>query len=329
MSENTKGTTISIIIPVLNEEENIPVLHRELREVMDGFARPYELIFVDDGSKDGSFDILKELARKHRRTRLIRFRRRFGQTAALVAGIDHAKGEVIITMDGDLQNDPRDIPALITKLEEGYDLVSGWRIKRKDPFFARRLPSMFANRIISKLTGVHLHDYGCTLKAYRASVLKSVKLYGEMHRFIPALASWLGIEVAEIQVNHRSRIHGKSNYDISRVVRVVLDLINVKFLLTYSTRPIQVFGFFGVLGFLGATVGLVIVAVLRLHGVDITGNPLFLISIMLFLMGMQFITMGLLGEISIRTYHEAQNKRIYVVREIIDGSNGGDPGAEH
>jgi len=308
---------LTVIIPVLNEEASIPELHAELHRVMTGIGRPFELLFIDDGSTDESFALLRDLARRCPVTRVIRFRRRFGQTAALSAGIDHARGETIITIDADLQNDPADIPALLAKLDEGYDIVSGWRIRRKDPFLSRRVPSMLANRLISKLSGIRLHDYGCTLKVYRAAVLKSVRLYGEMHRFIPALASWLGVEVAEVPVNHRPRIHGKSKYDISRVIRVVLDLINVKFLLTYSTRPIQVFGFFGVIAFGLAVAGLVTVAILRLSGVDITGNPLFLISIMLLLMGMQFVTMGLLGEISIRTYHETQNKRIYVIREAV------------
>lgn len=312
---------ISVIIPVLNEEANIPALHAELHDVMARMGRPYEILFIDDGSTDGSFALLKALAEGHPATRVIRFRRRFGQTAALSAGIDHARGEIIITMDADLQNDPADIPALLRKLDEGFDIVSGWRVRRKDPFLTRRLPSMLANRLISKLSGIRLHDYGCTLKAYKAGVLKSVRLYGEMHRFIPALASWLGVEVAEVQVNHRPRIHGTSKYDLSRVIRVILDLINVKFLLTYSTRPIQVFGFFGVGAFGLAMAGLIITAVLRFHGVDVTGNPLFLISVMLLLMAMQFVTMGLLGEITIRTYHETQNKRIYVIREIV-GSPG-------
>jgi glycosyltransferase involved in cell wall biosynthesis len=318
VAEGTGGVDITIIVPILNEEKNIPTLHEELTQVMQELGRPYEVLFIDDGSVDHSFELLKDLAATHSATRIIKFRRCFGQTAALVAGIDHARGTIIITMDGDLQNDPRDIPALLAKLEEGYDVVSGWRLRRRDPFLSRRLPSMIANRIISKLTGVFLHDYGCTLKAYKASVLKSINLYGEMHRFIPALASWLGIEVAEVAVNHRPRVHGRSKYDISRALRVILDLINVKFLLTYSTRPIQVFGFFGAVSIVAAAVGITVVAILRIRGVDITGNPLFLISIMLFLMGMQFITMGLLGEISIRTYHESQNRRIYVIREIVE-----------
>jgi glycosyltransferase involved in cell wall biosynthesis len=318
VSRDASHVDITIIVPILNEEKNIRELHKELTQVMRELGSPYELIFIDDGSTDHSFELLKDLANTDSSMRVIKFRRCFGQTAALVAGIDHARGDTIITMDGDLQNDPKDIPVLLAKLAEGFDIVSGWRVRRRDPFLSRRLPSTIANRIISKLTGVFLHDYGCTLKAYRASVLRSINLYGEMHRFIPALASWLGIEVAEVQVNHRPRIHGKSKYDISRAFRVVLDLINVKFLLTYSTRPIQVFGFFGAVSIIASAVGITVVAILRLNGVDITGNPLFLISIMLFLMGMQFITMGLLGEISIRTYHEAQDRRIYVIREIVE-----------
>ena len=326
MTGDTSRSFISVIIPILNEAPNIPQLHEELVDVLEGMNNPYELIFIDDGSDDASFALLSELAAKHDKTTVIQFRRRFGQTAAMVAGIDRSRGDIIITMDGDLQNDPRDIPRLVEKLEEGYDIVSGWRKDRKDPFLHRRLPSILANRLISKLTGVHLHDYGCTLKAYRSVVLKSVKLYGEMHRFIPALASWLGVEVAEIPVNHRRRLHGKSKYDISRTVRVVLDLINVKFLITYKTRPIQVFGFFGVASFAGSFIGMIVVFILRFYGVDITGNPLFLISIVLFLMGMQFLTMGLLGEIVTRTYHETQNKQIYAVRRIIGPNDPPDEG---
>jgi glycosyltransferase involved in cell wall biosynthesis len=317
MTTDTSRSSISVIIPILNEASNVSQLHGELIDVLENMNVPYELIFIDDGSEDESFSILSDLASDNDKTTVIQFRRRFGQTAAMVAGIDHSSGEIIITMDGDLQNDPRDIPRLVEKLQEGYDIVSGWRKDRKDAFVHRRLPSIIANRMISKLTGVHLHDYGCTLKAYSATVLKSVKLYGEMHRFIPALASWLGVEVAEIPVNHRPRVHGKSKYDISRTVRVILDLVNVKFLITYKTRPIQVFGFFGVLSFVGSFVGMLVVFILRFYGVDITGNPLFLISIVLFLMGMQFVTMGLLGEIITRTYHETQNKQIYAVRKIV------------
>lgn len=321
MTTDTSRSSISVIIPILNEASNVSQLHGELIDVLENMNVPYELIFIDDGSEDESFSILSELASDNDKTTVIQFRRRFGQTAAMVAGIDHSSGEIIITMDGDLQNDPRDIPRLVEKLQEGYDIVSGWRKDRKDAFVHRRLPSIIANRMISKLTGVHLHDYGCTLKAYSATVLKSVKLYGEMHRFIPALASWLGVEVAEIPVNHRPRVHGKSKYDISRTVRVILDLVNVKFLITYKTRPIQVFGFFGVLSFIGSFVGMLVVFILRFYGVDITGNPLFLISIVLFLMGMQFVTMGLLGEIITRTYHETQNKQIYAVRKTVGPDN--------
>ena len=317
MTTDRSRSCITVIIPILNEAPNIKQLHSELVDVLEKMDVSYELIFIDDGSDDDSFSILSAVASTNDKTTVIQFRRRFGQTAAMVAGIDRAQGDIIITIDGDLQNDPRDIPLLVNKLNEGYDIVSGWRKDRKDAFLHRRLPSILANRVISKLTGVHLHDYGCTLKAYRATVLKSVKLYGEMHRFIPALASWLGIEVAELPVNHRPRIHGKSKYDISRAIRVVLDLINVKFLITYKTRPIQVFGFFGVSSFAGSFIGMIVVFILRFYGVDITGNPLFLISIVLFLMGMQFVTMGLLGEIVTRTYHETQNKQIYVVRTVV------------
>ena len=236
---------ISVIIPLLNEEENIPILYRELTDVLSGTGLEYELIFVDDGSTDRSYSLLLDIQKCDDHLIIISFRRNFGQTAALSAGFDHARGDMIITMDADLQNDPRDIPKLIEKLGEGYDLINGWRFDRKDPFINRRLPSIIANWVISTTTHVKLHDYGCTLKAFRKEITQNIRLYGEMHRFIPAIASGLGAAIAEVRVNHRERRFGKSKYGISRTIRVILDLITVKFLLSYSTRPIQVFGLLG------------------------------------------------------------------------------------
>ena len=236
----------SIVVPIYNEEDNISELYRAITSALDGTDTNYEIIMVDDGSIDGSFSALKEIAARDQRVKVIRFRRNFGQTAAMSAGFDAAAGDIIIPMDGDLQNDPADIPRLIDKLHEGYDVVSGWRSERKDTFITRKIPSILANALISSLTGVHLHDYGCTLKAYRREVLDGINLYGEMHRFVPALASQVGAKVAEMPVNHRPRLHGTSKYGISRTLRVILDLMTVKFLLTYSTKPIQLFGRWGV-----------------------------------------------------------------------------------
>jgi glycosyltransferase involved in cell wall biosynthesis len=273
---------------------------------------------VDDGSTDGSFEILKRLQAQNDRVRVIRLRRNFGQTAAFSAGFDAARGDVIVTMDGDLQNDPADIPKLLAKIDEGYDVVSGWRVHRRDRFLTRLVPSKIANFLISKVTGVQLHDYGCSLKAYRREVLENVKLYGELHRFIPALASWMGIRVAEIPVNHASRRFGRSKYGLRRTVKVVLDLLTVKFLLDYATRPIQIFGLLGVLCLaLGAGISgyLSVQRLLFLQGIG--DRPLLLLGVLLIVLGVQFIIMGLLGELIVRTYHEAQDKPIYMVREVL------------
>jgi glycosyltransferase involved in cell wall biosynthesis len=273
---------------------------------------------VDDGSRDDSFAILKELHDGDPHLKVIRFRRNFGQTAAFAAGFDYAQGDVVITMDADLQNDPADVPLLLAEVEKGYDVVSGWRQERKEAFLSRRLPSMVANWLISQVTGVHLHDYGCSLKAYRQEVVKGVQLYGELHRFIPALASWMGVSVAEIPVRHHARRFGRSKYGISRTIKVILDLITVRFLLSYSTRPIQIFGG---LGFLSALVGTVLGAYLTfvklVQRQDIGGRPLLLLAVLLVLVGVQFIGMGLLGELVVRTYYEAQGKPVYVVRDVL------------
>ena len=309
---------ISIVIPLYNEEENIVILYESVSKALKESGRQWEIIMVDDGSSDETLPILKKIAAGETSVKVISFRRNFGQTAAMAAGFDNAEGEVIIPMDGDLQNDPDDISKLLEKVEEGFDVVSGWRKDRKDRFINRKLPSMIANWLISRITGVHLHDYGCTLKAYRREVLDNINLYGEMHRFIPALASLNGARVTEIPVNHRERKYGTSKYGISRTFKVILDLVTVKFLLSYSTKPIQIFGGLGLISLALSFMSFVEISISKLfYNTDITGNPFFLLSILFALIGIQFITMGLLGEINIRTYYESQGKPIYVVKEII------------
>lgn len=300
-----------------NESPNVAELYRELTAVLEGFGRPYEIIVIDDGSTDDTFALLAGLQAKDARLRVIRFRRNFGQTAAFAAGFAHARGRFIVTSDGDLQNDPRDIPAMIEVAEQGPDIVAGWRKDRKDPFLNRRLPSMIANAIISTSTGVRLHDYGCSLKVFRAEVVKPMKLYGEMHRFLPAIASELGVTIEEKVVNHRARRHGTSKYGISRTIRVVLDLLTVKFLISYSTRPLHIFGLLGFLMGLAGTGVCGWLAWMRLFGYESIGNrPLLLFGILLVFTGVQLVTLGLLAEMQARTYHESQNKPIYVIREI-------------
>ena len=314
---------LSIIIPIYNEEANIRPLCEQLKGALEGYDLSYEIIAVDDGSSDGSFGILKELHGQDKHLKVIRFRRNFGQTAAFAAGFDHSQGEVVVTMDADLQNDPADIPALLKKVAEGYDVVSGWRADRKDPFLSRRLPSMIANWLISQVTGVHLHDYGCSLKAYRREVIQGVQLYGELHRFIPALASWMGVSVTEIPVQHHPRRFGKSKYGISRTIRVILDLITVRFLLNYSTRPIQIFGGLGLLSLgIGGGLGVYLTYVKLVLGQDIGTRPLLQLAILLMVSGLQLISMGLLGELLVRTYYEALGKPIYVLRELLAHEEG-------
>lgn len=331
--ENQGQINLSIIIPVLNEEENLQTLYDRLTSSLARIKKSYELIFVDDGSTDRSFEILRCLAQIDLKVRAVRFRRNFGQTAAMSAGFDLARGEVIIPMDADLQNDPLDIERLLHKLDEGYDIVSGWRADRQDGFILRRLPSIFANHLIAKLTGVHLHDFGCTLKAYRREVIENINLYGELHRFIPVLAKLIGAEIAEIKVKHHPRIRGKSKYGLSRTIRVILDLITIKFLMSYSTRPIQIFGLMGLVSLLGGLGICTYLSIGKLFfptGIKsgwlsylfsetslIERMPMLILGVLLLFLGIQFITMGLLGELMIRTYHESQKKPIYVIREIV------------
>ncbi len=308
---------ISVVIPIRNESQNVPTLFDELIGVLEGLGRPYEVLAVEDGSTDDSFERLAAVQARDAHVRVIRFRRNFGQTAAFAAGFAHARGRLIVTMDGDLQNDPRDIPAMVARIEEGFDIVCGWRRERKDPFVSRRLPSMAANALISWSTGVHLHDYGCSLKVFRAEVVKPLKLYGEMHRFLPAIASEAGVRIAETPVNHRAREHGRSHYGISRTIRVALDLLTVKFLLSYSTRPLQIFGLVGMLmGLAGVAVtGWLSYVKLAWHE-SIGTRPLLLLGILLIFTGVQLVTLGLLAELQARTYHESQDKPTYAIREI-------------
>lgn len=310
---------LSVVIPVRNEAENVRQLCAELVQTLDACGRSYELIVVDDGSTDETFQYLQEIQAADPRFRVIRFRRNFGQTAGFAAGFAHARGRFIATMDGDNQNDPRDIPALLALVEQGNDIACGWRKDRKDPFFSRRLPSLIANKVISLATGVHLNDYGCSLKVFRAEIVKPLRLYGEMHRFLPAIASEMGVRIVERPVNHRPRVAGQSKYGISRTLRVILDLITVKFLLSYSTRPLQMFGVMGIaMGLAGAAISGYL-AYLRLFGhQSIADRPLLLLGILLIFSGFQLVTLGLLAELQIRTYHESQDKPTYVIREVLE-----------
>ena len=311
---------LSLVIPLFNEAANIGALYQEVTSALTAWGRSYELILVDDGSQDGSFDQLRQIQAKDRRVRVIQFRRNFGQTAAFAAGFAAARGSLIATADGDLQNDPRDIPALVDRLESGsFDIVCGWRKDRKDAWLNRRLPSAIANWMISAATGVKLKDYGCSLKVFRAEVVKPLRLYGELHRFLPALASEMGVRIAEQPVNHRARRHGHSKYGISRTIRVLLDLVTVKFLLSYSTRPLQMFGALGLgIGAIGGLMFAYLAYIKFVTDQDIGHRPLLSVSILLVIMGVQFITVGLLAEMQARTYHESQGKPVYVIREVLE-----------
>jgi glycosyltransferase involved in cell wall biosynthesis len=320
-TNDTKQLQLSVVVPLLDEEGNLPSLYEQITRVLAG-RYEYELIFIDDGSTDRSFEILKGLRASDPKVRVIRFRRNFGQTAALSAGFAHSRGEVVVALDADLQNDPADIPVLVSKLDEGYDVVSGWRKKRHDDALKRLLPSKMANWLISWSTGVRLHDYGCTLKAYRREVIAQMRLYGEMHRFIPALASWSGARIAECVVNHRPRTAGKAKYGLARTFKVVLDLMTVKFLGSFSTKPIYVFGGLGLFTTLLAILFAGIVVYQKLSkGADMSGNPLLLLAAVLVITTVQFILMGLIAELLVRTYHESQNRPTYVIREVLGSSD--------
>ncbi|MFL6215528.1 MAG: glycosyltransferase family 2 protein [Blastocatellia bacterium] len=310
---------LSIFLPVYNEEENIAPLHAKLSESLSQIGRSYEILYVDDGSTDESLARLRELALLDERVRVIALRRNYGQTAAMSAGIDHARGDVLIPMDADLQNDPADIPRLLARLDEGYDVVSGWRKDRKDAWLTRRLPSGLANRLISRIAGVTLHDYGCSLKAYRREALTDVKLYGEMHRFIPVYAAWAGARVTEIPITHHARRAGQSKYGLSRTGKVLFDLITIKFLSSYLTKPLYLFGWAGALCLIVSVISFAFALYFRIvENVHLNRMPLATLSMIMFAMGMQFIFMGLLAEMIVRTYHESQNKPTYLIRERIN-----------
>jgi glycosyltransferase involved in cell wall biosynthesis len=312
---------VSIIVPLFNERENVTELTDSVKKVMDASGMAYELIMVDDGSTDGTLEVLCDLQEKHPRLKIIQFRRNFGQTAAMAAGFDHAGGDVIVPLDGDLQNDPADIPRLIARLDEGFDVVSGWRKDRRDKLLTRKIPSAIANFLIGVITGVKLHDYGCTLKAYRKDVLDNLNLYGEMHRFIPAIAKWTGARVTEMVVNHRPRTRGQTNYGLSRTIKVILDLITVKFLGSFSTKPLHIFGGIGLLTLLisflsGACV--LYQKFILVPSLSMNRNPLLTLTAMLIMMSVMFMLMGLMAEMLCRTYHESQNKPTYTIRKIYD-----------
>jgi len=312
-------TDLSLIIPVYNEAQNLPLLYDSIKQVMQPIKQKWEVVFVDDGSKDESLDVLQSFIKKDPwHIRAVVFRRNFGQTAAIAAGIDHAHGETIVLLDSDLQNDPADIPRLLAKLDEGYDLVSGWRKNRKDNHLTRTLPSHIANWVISTVTGVHLHDYGCTLKAYRRTALGGFRLYGEMHRFIPVFAHSVGARITEIPVSHHPRKFGKANYGLERTAKVILDLFTVKFLLEYSHKPIRLFGGTGALLMLLGSADLLFLFIRRtFFGVPAFSSPLLQIGVMFFIMGFQSILMGLIAELLARTYHESQKKPTYTVRTVL------------
>ena len=312
---------LSVVIPVLNEAPNLERLHRELSDSLTKLGRSCEVLFVDDGSTDESFEILARLQRADPRVRVVQLRRTFGQTAAFAAGFALARAPIVVTADGDGQNDPADIAALVTRLDQGFDVVCGWRQDRKDAFVSRRLPSMIANRLISWATGVRLNDYGCSLKAFRAEVVKPLRLYGEMHRFLPALASEYGARIAELPVNHRARAAGRSKYGIGRTVRVLLDLLTVRFLASYATRPLQIFGLVGgVMGIAGAAVLGYLGYVKIFQHAELSNRPLVLFGILLTFTGLQLVTLGLLAEMLARTYHESQGKPVYVIRQVLPPS---------
>jgi glycosyltransferase involved in cell wall biosynthesis len=322
------GVDLSIVTAAYNEAPNLEPLYEQITAAVARLGLRYEIIVVDDGSNDDSFAVLRELHRRDpEHLRVVRLRRNFGQTAAWVAGFDHVRGEIVVVMDADLQNDPADIPTLLAKIDEGYELVNGWRQNRHDRFLDRKLPSMAGNWLVSTVTGVRLHDYGCSLRAFRADILRHLRLYGEMHRYMPALASWIGVRMTEVSVSHRSRVAGRSKYGLGRAWRVLLDLVTIYFLLGFSSSPMRLFGGLGlVTSLVGLGMGLylaaykIIVGLQRgsLRAVQIGNRPLLLLAVLLIMIGVQLVMMGLLGELVVRTYHESQGKTIYVVRETLD-----------
>lgn len=315
--DDIRQPELSVVIPVFNEAYSLEPLHGEIGHALADFN--HEILYVDDGSTDNSFSVLTDIQKNSKNVRVIRFRRNFGQTAAMSAGFKYARGKIIIPMDADGQNDPADIPKLVAKLEEGYDIVSGWRKERKDNAVTRTLPSRMANWMIGRITGIRLHDYGCTLKAYRAESLKQIRLYGEMHRFIPALARWGGEKVVEMVVNHRPRTTGQTKYGLSRTFKVILDLITIKFLASFSTKPIHIFGGLGVLCFLGSILsGITVLGMKIVTNYSMNRNPLLMISLMLMIASIQLIMMGLLAEIMVRTYHESQDRPTYLIEKILE-----------
>ena len=319
LASRRSDVALSVVIPVYNEAEAIPHLRRALTPVLDKLGLTSEVVIVDGGSRDGTPALLEAIQAEDPRWVIVMLRRNFGQTAAMSAGFDQARGEVIVTMDGDLQNDPEDIPKLLDAIKD-HDVVSGWRSPRRDPFLTRRLPSALANALISWVTGVHLHDYGCSLKGYRREVIQHLRLYGEMHRFIPAIASWMGVSIAEVKTNHHPRRYGRSKYGIARTLRVLLDLLTVKFLLGYSTKPIRIFGLLGLLsGAAGLLISVYLAGLKLLAGQSIGGRPLLMLGVLLLILGVQFVAMGLLGELLVRIYHESQAKPIYVVKKVLRG----------
>jgi dolichol-phosphate mannosyltransferase len=313
---------LSIFLPVFNEEENLPRMNEKIFQAIEKLGRSFEVIYVDDGSTDRSLELLAGFAAADSRVRVIAFRRNYGQTAAMAAGIDAARGKVLIPMDADLQNDPADIERLLAKLDEGYDVVSGWRKDRRDTFITRILPSKLANGLISKISGVALHDYGCSLKAYRRDVLKDVQLYGEMHRFIPIFASWAGARVAEIPVAHHPRTAGKSKYGLSRTVKVVFDLVTIKFMASYLTKPLYIFGWAGILAFAISLVSVLFAFLMKYadwpHHADFIQTPLPVLAMVMLVLGIQLFLMGLIAEMLVRTYHESQGKQIYTIKTKIN-----------
>jgi len=310
---------LSVIVPVYNEEASLPELHAALKQALPDADLAWEVIYINDGSHDRSMQVLDALAAEDpQHVRVVDFRRNFGQTAAIAAGIDYSTGNVIVLMDADLQNDPADIPMMVDHIHQGYDVVSGWRVKRQDTFLTRTLPSRIANWLISTVTGVHLHDYGCTLKAYRREVITGFRLYGEMHRFIPAFASSVGARMVEVKVHHHARKFGKTKYGLNRTIKVILDLFTVKFLLSYANKPIYLFGGTGVSLMILSSIALLYLAIRRLgFGIPVLTSPLFQMSTMFFILGFQSILMGLIAELLVRTYHESQSKPTYSIRSVI------------